>query len=176
MISQDHRTTETGGRHLLEITSSNNLLSSGAVRADFSGACFGWVLSRSIKGGCTTSLGTLTVEFFFYIYMEFPLFPFVSIASCPVTGQQGGGPGLHLLCCSHQVFIHMERVSLSFLQDEQSQLCQPLIYVTCCKSFVIPLALCWAHSSTSTSVLQWGAQNGIQHSGCASPILNKGEG
>lgn len=72
--------------------------------------------------------------------MECPLFPFVSIASHPVTGHQGRGPGLHLLYCPHQVFIHMESVSLNLPQDEQPQLCQPLIYVSCSKSFVISLA------------------------------------
>lgn len=45
--------------------------------------------------------------------MELPLFYFVPVVSCPVSGNHCEESGLHLLCYPHQVFIHMDRISLN---------------------------------------------------------------
>lgn len=145
------------------------------------GSCFCWGLSTSSNGGCTTSLGnlfqcliTLIVKGFLYAQMEFPSFCAHCILFCC------WGPLLSMWApsslLSHQVLIHMDRVSLSLLQGEQSQLSQPLVYVKCSKPFIITLDICWIHPTMPMSLLHWGAQSWTQHSMCISLVLSKEEG
>jgi len=59
--------------------------------------------------------------------MQFPVFQFVPIVSCPVTRNPSEVSSFVFFTPSHQIFVHTEKIPLepSLLQAEQPQLSQP---------------------------------------------------
>ena len=89
-----------------------------------------WLLSISTDQDFTTSVRNLTThskDLFSCVHLEFLVFQFVPVVSCPVTGNHWEESGSLLFIPSLQVFIHIGKISSepSFLQDELFQLSQP---------------------------------------------------
>lgn len=68
-------------------------------------------------------------ETFLYIWIEAPMFQFVCIIPCPVTGQHWRESGPRFLTATLKTFVHIAKVpvQLSLLQAKLAQFLQPFL-------------------------------------------------
>ena len=100
--------------------------------------------------------------------MEFPVFQFVPVASCPATGHHQEPPGCLILIPSHQVFIHTNEIPLSLVCSKLNSPSSLILfsYEMSSSPLIIFMALHWARSSKPIHFWYWGDQNWAQHSRC----------
>ena len=112
--------------------------------------------------GWTAPLGNLfwcsaTLTVVSYVQIEFLVFGFLPIASCPVTGLHWEETGSMFFTPSHQIYVNIDENCLSLFR---SRLNNPrsLSLFSCerCYNPVILVALCWTCSAKSMSFVSTG--------------------
>lgn len=91
--------------------------------------------------------------------MEAPVFQFVLMASCPVTGVHWKEPGSILYASFFQLFIHIDKISLKPSLGWTAPALSFASYERYSSLFVIFVSLHRTLSSTVMSLLYWGACN-----------------
>jgi len=103
------------------------------------------------------------------VQMELPVLQFVPIVPCPVAGHHWKESGSILLTPTLiSIFICIYKVPSQppLLQAKQAQLPRPFLIREMLQSLIIFMALLWTLSSSSSSFLNWEAQNWTQYSRC----------
>lgn len=103
-----------------------------------------------------------TKEVFTHTQMELPVFLFVPIAPCQVTGHHWEKSGLILLTATLRVFVCVSKIlSQSFLpQAQEAEFPQPFLITELLQSPHHLCSLCWTFPSSSLFALSWGARPG----------------
>ena len=98
-----------------------------------------------------------------HVQMELPMLQFVPISPCPVTGHHWKESGLILLTLTLEIFINIYKIpsQSSLLQAKHAR---SLSLFSFSSPLIIFVALWWTLSSSSSSFLNWGAQNWMQYS------------
>jgi len=100
--------------------------------------------------------------------MELPVFWFVPIVLCTVTGHHCKESGIILLIHTPLKFLSVDEILSQppFLLVEQSQVFQPFLAQQMLQALIIFMALSWTLSSSSLSFMNSEAQNWTQCSRC----------
>lgn len=98
------------------------------------------------------------------IQREPPVFQFVPIASCPITGNHQKEPGSNFFAASLQVFMCIDKIP--FEPSLHSEKSQPFLTGAILQSSVFFMSFFRSLSSVSVSLLYWEAHSWTQHSSC----------